>query len=134
MDARITWYQVDSTHGALIVEGTDAELQLADLANGFALLDDVDVLDQIAAATTPRELARWVPRLAQFAQGVFQKSTFGVMLGLLTSERAEFVAAMVQGLRHARWQELLEPLEDVARRQVELKPLCDAAVASIRTQ
>lgn len=134
MDARITWHQVDSAYGALIVEGSDAELLLADLANGFALLDDVDVLDRIAAATTPRELAGWVPRLAQFARGTFQQATFGVMLGLLTSERMEFVAAMVQGLRHARWQELLEPLEDVARRHMELKPFCEAAIASIKTR
>lgn len=134
MDARITWYQVDATHGAFIVEGTDAELLLADLGNGFELLDDVDVMDQIAAATTPQELARWVPRLAQFARGIFQQSTLGVMLGLLTSEHSEFVTAMVQSLRHARWHELIEPLEDVARRRVELKPLCDAAVASIKKQ
>ncbi len=134
MDASVTWRQVDPFYGAFVIEGEDAELMLADLSTALQLLDDVEVMNEITAATTPEELALWVPRLGQFAEGSFQPSTLSVMLGLLNSDRKEFVAAMVKGLRHARWQELLPTLDDVAGRRPELKPLVEAARTSIRNQ
>jgi hypothetical protein len=131
MDALVTWRPIDSSHGAFVIEGADAELMMADLSTAFRLLDDVEVMNEIAAATTPEELVLWVPRLGLFAEGGFQSSTLNVILGLLASEREEFVLAMAKGLCHARWRELLPALDDAAKRRPEWKALFDAARASI---
>ncbi len=131
LDATLTVRRIDARFTALVIDGADAALLLADIGQVLDLFDDVDVMNEIAAVSEPRELAPWIERLAAFAEGPFQASTLTVMQGLLGSERLEFAEAMARGLRHARWSELSPALGDLARRQPQLKPWTDAALASI---
>lgn len=131
MDAIVTWFQVDATYGAFIIKGTDADLMISDLALAFELLDDVAVLQEIAGASNPLELVKWASRLGPFAAGDFQESTLDVILGLLNSERPDFVAAMVSGLQCARWPELRAPLALVAVKYPTLSTLCEVGLSSI---
>jgi hypothetical protein len=115
----------------LVSEGADAALLLDDLGQVLDLHDDVDVMNEISSVAQPSELTPWISRLAAFAEGQFQASTLSVILGLLGSERFEFAEAMARGLKHARWPQLTLPLRELANRYLQLRPLIDAAIASI---
>ncbi|MBK6850901.1 MAG: hypothetical protein IPG93_04610 [Burkholderiales bacterium] len=131
LDATLTVRRIDAQFTALLIDGADASLLLADLTQVLDLFDDVDVLNEIAAVSEPNQLVPWIARLAAFAEGPFQASTLTVLNGLLDSERFEFVDALVHGLSHACWRELEVPLVELGQRRPQIKPLTDAAVASI---
>lgn len=99
----------------------------------FDLLDNVGVMTDIDAASTPAEVEIWAKRLGAFAEGgdVYEV-TLDVFKGLLASEHREFVVAAVQGLRRARWRGLAEPLKQACERWPELEADCQRALASIQ--
>ena len=132
-EARILWRPLDSAWGALAVEGEHTEVALDDIAGVLDLWDDVDAMNAIAAAETPAEVAQWARRLGAFAAGdEALLGTLDVLRGLLLSDREEFVAAAMEGLSHARWGALTEPLRQAGLRWPDLAAQCGRALASIR--
>ena len=131
LDATLMARRIDPHFTALVIDGADASLLLADLGQVLNLFDDVDVMNEIAAVSEPHELTPWIERLAAFAEGLFQASTLTVMQGLLRSERLAYAEAMARGLKHARWAPLKAALGELALSQPQLKPWTDAALASI---
>jgi hypothetical protein len=132
-EARILWRPLDSAWGALVVGGEHAEVALDDIAGVLDLWDDVDAMNAIAAAESPAEVAQWACRLGAFAAGdEVLLGTLDVLRGLLMSDREEFVAAAVEGLSHARWSVLAEPLRQAGIRWPDLAEQCGRALASIR--
>ena len=132
-EARVLWRPLDGEWGVLAVEGEHTEVALDDIAGVLDLWDDVDAMNAIAAAESPAEVAQWARRLGAFAAGDEALSgTLDVLCGLLTSDRDEFVAAAVEGLSHARWAALAEPLRRVGMRWPDLEAQCGRALASIR--
>jgi len=132
LQAVVAWRPIDDEFGAFVVQGDDADVLLQDIGAGFDLLDDVDVLTEIAAAKTPEDLSAWARCLGVFAVGPLQTSVMNVLGGLMASPEQQFASAAIDGLGDATWPELLPLLDEAAGRWPDLASACDRVCAHIR--